>query len=300
MKSMLKTTVLLAALTGLLVAIGSFWGPGGMAIALILAIIMNFGSYWFSDKIVLAMYHAREVSESESPNLYKIVRGLAYKANLPMPKVYIVDSHMANAFATGRNPEHAAVAVTTGIMQILTPEEIEGVLAHELAHVSNRDTLISAVAATIAGVITMIASMAQWAAILGGFGGRSNNDRGGGIIGFLALVILAPIAATLIQLAISRSREFVADASGAEISGKPWALANALGKLEHSADISAARGQSADINPSTAHMMIVNPLRGRSLMSLFSTHPSTEERIERLNRMSGIGGAGRKRVPHIA
>ncbi len=284
MKSMLKTTVLLAALTGLLVAIGSFWGPGGMAVALILAIIMNFGSYWFSDRIVLAMYHAREVSESESPNLYRIVRGLAYKANLPMPKVYIVDSSMANAFATGRNPEHAAVAVTTGIMQILTPEEIEGVLAHELAHVSNRDTLISAVAATIAGVITMIASMAQWAAIFGGFGGR-DNDRGGGIIGFLALVILAPIAATLIQLAISRSREFAADASGAEISGKPWALANALGKLEHSADISAARGQTADINPSTAHMMIVNPLRGSSLMSLFSTHPSTEERIERLNRV---------------
>ena len=199
MKSMLKTTVLLAVLTGLLVAIGSFWGPGGMTIALILAIIMNFGSYWFSDKIVLAIYHAREVSESESPNLYRIVRGLASKANLPMPKVYMDDSPMANAFATGRNPEHAAVA------------------------------------ATIAGVITMIASMAQWAAIFGGFGGRDENDRSGGIIGFLVLVILAPIAATLIQLAISRSREFVADASGAEISGKPWALANALGKLERSA-----------------------------------------------------------------
>jgi heat shock protein HtpX len=300
MKSMLKTTVLLAALTGLLVAIGSFWGPGGMAIALIFAIIMNFGSYWFSDKIVLAMYHAREVSEPESPNLYRIVRGLAYKANLPMPKVYIVDSPMANAFATGRNPEHAAVAVTTGIMQILTPEEIEGVLAHELAHVSNRDTLISAVAATIAGVITMIASMAQWAAIFGGFGGRDEDDRSGGIIGFLVLVILAPIAATLIQLAISRSREFVADASGAEISGKPWALANALGKLERSADVSAVHGHPADINPSTAHMMIVNPLRGKSLMSLFSTHPSTEERIARLNRMSGYGGVVRNRMPHTA
>jgi heat shock protein HtpX len=261
---------------------------------------MNFGSYWFSDKIVLGMYHAREVSESESSSLYRIVRGLAYKANLPMPKVYMVDSPMANAFATGRNPEHAAVAVTSGIMQILTPDEIEGVLAHELAHVSNRDTLISAVAATIAGVITMIASMAQWAAILGGFGGRDEDDRSGGIIGFLVLVILAPIAATLIQLAISRSREFAADASGAEISGKPWALANALGKLERSADISAAHGQPADINPSTAHMMIVNPLRGSSLMSLFSTHPSTEERIERLNRMSGYAGAVRNRVMHIA
>jgi heat shock protein HtpX len=300
MKSMLKTTVLLAALTGLLVAIGSFWGPGGMTIALIFAIVMNFGSYWFSDKIVLAMYHAKEVSEPESPNLYRLVRGLTYKANLPMPKVYIVDSPMANAFATGRNPEHAAVAVTTGIMRILTPEELEGVLSHELAHVSNRDTLISAVAATIAGVITMIASMAQWVAIFGGFGGRSGNGRNGGIIGFLALVILAPIAATLIQLAISRSREYVADKSGAELSGKPWALANALSKLEHSADILAAHGQPADINPSTAHMMIVNPLRGVSIATLFSTHPSTEERINRLNKMSEYAGNIQKRMPHIA
>ncbi len=285
MKSMLKTTVLLAALTGLLVVIGSFWGPGGMTIAFILAIIMNFGSYWFSDKIVLAMYHAREVTESEFPNLYRIVRNLTYKASLPMPRVYIVESPMANAFATGRNPEHAAVAVTTGIMQILTPEELEGVLAHELAHVQNRDTLISAVAATIAGVITMIASMAQWAAIFGGLGGRNDEDRSGGIIGFLVLVIIAPIAATLIQLAISRSREFVADERGAKMCGKPWALANALGKLHKAADISAAHDQPADINPSTAHMMIVNPLRGSAIMSLFSTHPPTEERIARLNRM---------------
>ncbi len=285
MKSMLKTTVLLAALTGLLVVIGSFWGPGGMTIAFILAVIMNFGSYWFSDKIVLAMYHAREVTESEFPNLYRVVRNLTYKASLPMPRVYIVESPMANAFATGRNPEHAAVAVTTGIMQILTPEELEGVLAHELAHVQNRDTLISAVAATIAGVITMIASMAQWAAIFGGLGGRNDDDRSGGIIGFLALVIIAPIAATLIQLAISRSREFVADESGAKMCGKPRALAGALGKLHNAADISAAHGRPADINPSTAHMMIVNPLRGSAIASLFSTHPPTEERIARLNRM---------------
>ncbi|HEY9206631.1 MAG TPA: zinc metalloprotease HtpX [Candidatus Methanoperedens sp.] len=285
MKSMLKTTVLLAALTGLLVVIGSFWGPGGMMIAFIFAIIMNFGSYWFSDKIVLAMYHAREVTESEFPNLYRVVRNLTYKASLPMLRVYIVESPMANAFATGRNPEHAAVAVTTGIMQILTPEELEGVLAHELAHVQNRDTLISAVAATIAGVITMIASMAQWAAIFGGLGGRNDDDRSGGIIGFLVLVIIAPIAATLIQLAISRSREYVADESGARMSGKPWALANALGKLHNAADISAAHGRPADINPSTAHMMIVNPLRGSTIASLFSTHPPTEERISRLNRM---------------
>ncbi len=285
MKSMLKTTVLLAALTGLLIAIGSLWGTGGLIIALILAIIMNFSSYWFSDKIVLGMYHAREVTESEYPNLYRLVRGLVYKANLPMPRVYIVDSQMANAFATGRDPQHAAVAVTSGIMSILTPEELEGVLAHELAHVANRDTLISAVAATIAGVISMIATMAQWAAIFGGLGGRDNEDRGGGIIGFLALVIIAPIAATLIQLAISRSREFVADESGAKMSGKPWALANALGKLHNSADIAAAQGRPADINPSTAHMMIVNPLRGSTITALFSTHPPTEERIARLNKM---------------
>jgi heat shock protein HtpX len=289
MKSMLKTTVLLALLTGVLIAIGSFWGTSGIIIAFALALVMNFGSYWFSDKIVLAMYHAKEVTVSEYPNLFRIVSGLASKANLPMPKVYIMDSPMANAFATGRDPKHAAVAVTTGIMQILTPEELEGVLAHELAHVSNRDTLISAVAATIAGVITMIASMAQWAAIFSGLGGR-DDDNGGGIIGFLALVIVAPIAATLIQLAISRSREYVADESGSKICGKPYALASALSKLEHSADISAAHGRPANINPSTAHMMIINPLRGSSLMSLFSTHPPTQERIARLNKMSGYAG----------
>ncbi|MCE8423394.1 MAG: zinc metalloprotease HtpX [Candidatus Methanoperedens sp.] len=285
MKSMFKTTILLAALTGLLIAIGSFWGPGGMAVAFIFAIIMNFGSYWFSDKIVLAMYHAKEVSESEYPALYRLVRGLVYKVGLPMPRIYIVDSPMANAFATGRNPEHAAIAVTSGIMKILTPEELEGVIAHELAHVSNRDTLISAVAATIAGVITMIASMAQWAAIFGGFGGRDDDNGGGGIIGFLALVIIAPLAATMIQLAISRSREFVADETGARMCGRPWALANALGKLHQTADVMAAHGHPADINPSTAHMMIVNPLRGSSIMSLFSTHPPTEERIKRLMAM---------------
>lgn len=289
MKSMLKTTVLLALLTGVLIAIGSFWGTSGIIIAFVLALVMNFGSYWFSDKIVLKMYHAKEVTVAEQPNLFRLVSGLASKANLPMPKVYIMESPMANAFATGRDPKHAAVAVTTGIMHILTPEELEGVLAHELAHVSNRDTLISAVAATIAGVITMIASMAQWAAIFGGLGGR-DDDNGGGIIGFLALVIVAPLAATIIQLAISRSREFVADESGAKICGKPYALASALSKLEHSADISAARGRPADINPSTAHMMIVNPLRGSSIMSLFSTHPPTQERIARLNKMSGYAG----------
>lgn len=285
MKSMFKTTILLAALTGLLIAIGSLWGTGGIIIAFIFAVIMNFGSYWFSDKIVLKIYHAKEVTEPEYPNLYRIVRGLVYKASLPMPKVYIVDSPMANAFATGRDPQHAAIAVTSGIMRILTPDELEGVIAHELAHVSNRDTLISAVAATIAGVITMVASMAQWAAIFGGFGGRDDDNGSGGIIGFLALVIVAPIAATIIQLAISRSREFVADETGARMCGRPYSLANALGKLHQTADIMAANGHPADINPSTAHMMIVNPLRASSIMSLFSTHPPTEERIKRLMAM---------------
>lgn len=232
MKNMLRTTVLLASLTGLLVLIGDYFGgTGGMIIAFLFAVIMNFGSYWYSDKIVLKMYRAREVTPAESPNLHRIVDGLALKANIPKPKVYVVDSGMPNAFATGRNPQHAAVAVTTGILNLLSYEEIEGVLAHELAHVKNRDTLISAVAATFAGVITMLATWARWAAIFGGFGGR--DDDNGGIIGFIVMAVLAPLAATLIQLAISRSREFAADEEGARISKKPWALADALEKLEY-------------------------------------------------------------------
>ncbi len=272
----IRTTLLLASLTGLMLLIGgALGGRGGMAIALLFSLVMNMGSYWYSDKIVLRMYHAREVTPAESPELYGIVRGLVDRAKMPMPKVYIVDTPMPNAFATGRNPDHAAVAVTTGIMRILDRDELEGVVAHELSHVRNRDTLISSVAATIAGVITFVANMAQWSLIFGG-----NDDDGGNIVGVLAMAILAPIAAMIIQMAISRSREFGADAGGAELSGHPMALASALSKLE------MASGRApADVNPSTAHMFIVNPLKGKKLASLFSTHPSTEERIARLSAM---------------
>lgn len=276
MTGIFRTTILLAVLTGLMLLIGgALGGRSGMFLALILSVVMNFGSYWYSDKIVLAMYHAREVTPAESPELYSIVQGLAKRAGLPMPRVYIVNSQMANAFATGRDPKHAAVAVTTGIMRILDRNELEAVIAHELTHVKNRDTLISAMAATLAGVITYMANIAQWGLI---FGGR--DDDGGNIVGALAMIILAPIAAMLVQLAISRGREFGADRGGAEISGKPLALASALAKLE-----GAAGAVRADVNPSTAHLFIVNPLKGRAMASLFSTHPSTEERIRRLTAM---------------
>lgn len=284
MKNMLKTTVLLAVLTGLLVLIGDYFGgPGGMIIAFLFAVILNFGSYWYSDKIVLKMYGAREVTPAESPNLHRIVDGLAMKAQLPKPKVYIVESGMPNAFATGRDPKHAAVAVTTGILNLLSNEEIEGVLAHELAHVMNRDTLISAVTATIAGVITMLATWAQWAAIFGGFGSR--DDDNGGIVGLIAMAIVAPLAATLIQLAISRSREYAADEEGALICRKPWALADALEKLEYGN--SHFKPSISDVQPkeSSAHMFIVNPLKGGMIQSLFSTHPVTNERVKRLRAM---------------
>ncbi len=285
MKNMFKTTILLASLTGLLVLIGNYFGgTGGMIIAFLFAVIMNFGSYWYSDKIVLKMYRAREVSPSESPNLHKIVDGLVMKAGLPKPKVYIVDSGMPNAFATGRNPQHAAVAVTTGILNILSYEELEGVLAHELAHVKHRDTLISAVAATLAGVITMLASWARWAAIFGGFGGR-DDDGGNNIIGFIVMAVLAPLAATLIQLAISRSREFAADAEGAKMCRKPWALADALEKLEYGNSRFQPSIRDVQAKETTAHMFIVNPLKGNGLQSLFRTHPVTEERVKRLRSM---------------
>ncbi len=277
MTGILRTTILLAVLTGLMLLVGGvLGGRSGMFLALILSVAMNFGSYWYSDKVVLAMYHAREVTSAESPELYSIVRGLADRANLPMPRVYIVNTQMANAFATGRNPNHAAVAVTTGILKILSRDELEAVIAHELTHVKNRDTLVSAMAATLAGVITFMANIAQWGLIFGG--GR--DDDSGNIVGALAMIILAPIAALLVQLAISRGREFGADRGGAEICGKPLALASALSKLE-----GAAGAVRADVNPSTAHLFIVNPLKGRALASLFSTHPSTEERIRRLNAM---------------
>ncbi len=272
----IRTALLLASLTGLMLLIGgALGGRGGMAIALLLSLVMNMGSYWYSDKIVLKMYHAREVTPTEAPGLYGIVRGLVERAQMPMPKVYIVDTPMPNAFATGRNPSHAAVAATTGIMRILDRDELEAVMAHELSHVRNRDTLISSVAATIAGVITFVANMAQWSLIFGG-----NDDDGGNIVGVIAMAILAPIAAMIIQMAISRSREFGADAGGAELTGHPMALASALSKLE-----GASGRVQADVNPSTAHMFIVNPLKGKKLASLFSTHPSTEERIARLSAM---------------
>ncbi len=280
MGGMLRTTFLLALLTGLLVIIGrAIAGTGGMILAFIFALVMNFSAYWYSDKIVLAMYRAREVSPNEAPRLHRIVENLAIKAGVPKPRVYIIDTATPNAFATGRDPKHAAVAVTTGILDLLTEEELEGVLAHELAHIKNRDTLISTIAATIAGVITMLATWARWAAIFG-VGGR---DREGAAhyIGVLVLAILAPIAALIIQLAISRTREYLADETGARITKKPWALANALRKLEYG----VARAPLHDANPSTAHLFIVNPLRGDALLALFSTHPPTAERIRRLEAM---------------
>lgn len=277
----LKTVILLGLLTGLLMFLGGlFGGKSGVIIAFVFAIVMNFGAYWFSDKIVLSMYHAQEVNEEEAPVLYNMVRNLALRANMPMPRVYIIPEETPNAFATGRNEKHAAVAVTEGILKILDREELEGVLAHELTHIRNRDILISSIAATIAGAIMMLANMAQWAAIFGG--GRSDDEEGGsgGIIGLLVMAILAPIAATLIQMAISRAREYMADEGGAKISGKPYGLANALEKLARAKEI-----VPMDANPSTAHMFIVNPLSGRALMNLFSTHPPIEERIARLRQM---------------
>lgn len=281
----LKTTLLLGLLTGLLVvAGGAIGGQSGMTVALGMALVMNFVSYWFSDRIVLSMYGAREVDESDAPEFYRMIRRLANRAGLPMPRVYVIPSMTPNAFATGRNPSHAAVAATEGILRILTTEELEGVMAHELAHVKNRDILVQTVAATIGGAITYLAQMAQWAAMFGG--GRSSDDDGdggGGIIGALFMAILAPIAAMLIQMAISRSREYGADAGGAEIAGNPLFLASALRKLE------TANHQIPmdDASPATAHMFIVNPLTGGGILSLFSTHPPIAERVRRLEEMAG-------------
>ena len=279
MGNTVKTALLLGALTGLLMLIGGLiHGRGGVFIAFIFAMILNFGSYWFSDKIVLKMYHAQEVSESSAPDLFSIVRNLALKARLPMPRVYIIPEETANAFATGRNEKHAVVAVTEGITKILNKKELEGVIAHELSHIKNRDMLIGSIAATLAGAIVMLAHMAQWAAIFGG--GRSDDDDGGGIIGLIAMAILAPIAAALIQMAISRSREYLADASGAGITKNPYGLAGALEKLSR-----ASQTIPMDAQPSTAHLFIVNPLSGKLLMNLFSTHPPLEDRIARLKSM---------------
>lgn len=276
----LRTTMLMALLTGLLVlAGGAIGGKSGMTFALVMAGVMNFVSYWFSDKIVLAMYGAQEVTEAEQPEFYGLVRQLAVQAGIPMPRVYIIPSETPNAFATGRNPEHAAVAATAGIMRILTRDELLGVMAHELSHVKHRDILISSIAATIAGAITYLAQMAQWAAIFGG--GRDRDEEGGGVFGMLVMAIVAPLAAMLIQMAISRSREYAADKGGAQVSGNPLYLANALKKLEM-----ANQQIPMDANPASAHMFIVNPLTGRGLMSLFSTHPPMEERVRRLEEMA--------------
>lgn len=277
-----KTSLLMVALTVLLVlAGGAMGGRQGLVIALVLAVVMNFFSYWFSDTIVLKMYRAREIGRGEDPELYDIVSGLAQRAGLPMPRIYICPQTTPNAFATGRNPKHAAVAVTQGIRQMLTREELAGVLAHELAHVQHRDILIGTIAAVIAGAITFLASMARWALIFGGVGGRDNRGEGN-MIASLIMMILAPIAAMLIQMAISRSREFAADAEGARISGTPLGLASALRKLQM-----ANRQIPMRANPSTAHMFIMNPLSARGIQNLFSTHPSTEERIARLRNMAG-------------
>ena len=277
-----KTVLLMGVLTVLLVLMGSLLGGrGGMMIAFLIAIAMNFGSYWFSDKIVLRMYHGRELAQQDNPSLFQMVQELAGRAGLPMPRIYLIEGDQPNAFATGRDPEHAAVAVTEGILRTLPPDQLRGVLSHELAHVKHRDILIGTIAATMAGAISMIANMAQWALIFGG-GGKSSNDReGGNPLGGLLMLIVAPIAAMLIQMAISRSREFEADAGGAQISGNPLSLANALRTLDRKA------GEiPMDASPATAHMFIVNPLSGGGLAKLFSTHPPMEERIARLEGMA--------------
>jgi len=282
MMNRFKTTLLLTLLTLLMVAMGSaIGGKSGMVFAFFMACAMNFFSYWFSDKIVLKMYGAREITEAENPAFYGMVRRLATQGGLPMPRVYVIPDNSPNAFATGRNPNHAAVAATEGILRILSTEELEGVMAHELAHVKNRDILVSTIAATFAGAISMLGNMLQWAAMFGG--GRSDDDEvAGGMIGGLAMAIIAPIAAMLIQMAVSRSREYLADESGARICGNPLALANALKKLQMGSQMIPMQ----QATPASAHLFIVNPLTGGSLLNLFSTHPPMEERIARLEQMA--------------
>jgi len=281
MNNRMRTTLLLAAMTVFLVFLGNLLGGRqGMIFALILAAGMNFFSYWFSDKIVLRMYRAHEVSADQAPEIYQIVQTLTQRAGLPMPRIFVIPKDAPNAFATGRNPEHAVVAVTKGLLQIMDRDEIMGVLAHELAHVKNRDILIGSIAATLAGAIMMIANMARWAAIFGRSGQGSGDSRGMGGIGMLLMSILAPFGAMVIQMAISRSREYLADATGAQFAGEPEGLARALEKLgaySHRIPMNAS--------PATAHMFIVNPLSGGNMMRLFSTHPPLEERIARLRGM---------------
>ncbi len=282
MNNTLKTFILMAALTGLFMVGGQILGGRqGMVLALVIALVMNFFAYWNSDKMALAMNKAREVSEAEAPELHQIVARLAQRAGLPKPRVYIVDNPTPNAFATGRNPEHAAVAVTTGIMQVLNKEELEGVLGHELGHIKNRDILISSIAAVMAGAISYLATMAQWAMIFGG--GRSDDEGGGNPIAMLLMMIVAPLAASLIQMAISRSREYIADRTGAEICGHPKALASALQKLS-----TYNKQRPMQVNPASAQMYIVNPLKSGAIAGLFSTHPPMEERIRRLLAMQDV------------
>ena len=280
----LKLAVLLALLTGLLVTAGrAFGGNNGMMLMFAVSMGVNFFSYWYSDKIVLKMYGAREVDIHSSPELVGMVANLARRAGMPMPRVYIIDTESPNAFATGRDPEHAAVAVTASLMLALTPQELEGVMAHELSHIKNRDTLISTLVASMAGAISMLANMAQWAAIFGA--GRSNDEEeGGGLVGSLFMIILAPMAAMLIQMGISRSREFLADETGARLAGDPLALASALRKIEHY----AMHRTMPQATPATSHMFIVNPFAGTGtwLLSLFSTHPPTDARVQKLQALA--------------
>ena len=274
-----KTVFLMTLMMVLFLFVGYLLGGNtGMTIALVFSLLMNFGSYWFSDKIVLKMYRAKEVNRESAPKFNDMIESLAKQANLPMPKVYLINDPTPNAFATGRNPNHAAVAATTGILQGLSNEELAGVMAHELAHVKHRDTLISTIAATLVGSISFIAQMAGWVFMFG----RGSNDRGGSGIGGLVLLILSPILAMLIQMAISRSREFAADKGGAEFTGNPLGLASALQKISRGNQLKPVYNS----NPTTAHMFIINPLHGGGMSKLFSTHPSTEERIKRLQAMA--------------
>jgi heat shock protein HtpX len=278
MENKIKTVLLLTGLTVFLILVGRLiGGRTGMQVAFVLALAMNFFSYWFSDKIVLSMYGAQEVTPEEAPQLHAMVEELAREANIPKPRVYFIPDDSPNAFATGRNPQHAAVAATQGILRLLTPQELKGVLAHEIGHVLNRDILISTIAATLAGAIMILASMARWAAI---FGVGRDDEEGPGILGMIIMSIVAPIAAMLIQMAISRSREYLADETGAHLAHNPDSLARALEKLERGTQVAPM-----DASPATAHMFIVNPLTGSTLMNLFSTHPPIEERVARLRAM---------------
>jgi heat shock protein HtpX len=278
MGNALKTALLLGLLTGFMILVGDWLGgQHGMYLALGIAAVMNFVSYFFSDKIALMSYRAQPVTREELPRAYEVVERITQRQGLPMPKIYVIPTDSPNAFATGRNPSHASVAVTRGILELLDGEELEGVLAHELGHVRNRDILISSIAATLAGAITILARMAYWGALFGGFGGRDREERGGGGIGALFMLILAPIAAMLIQLAVSRSREYQADATGAHFTGNPYALARALQKLD-----AYSKRVPMVASPSTAHLFIVQPLVGMDFASLFSTHPPIRKRIERL------------------